>query len=166
MAVSMGIYDKLIEAVTDCAKASRRAYYFFCLILWCSSRNSRSFLRCKTFTADLALTDSRIVHRSYHRRFASNIEEFRGAKINFGHVVIFISILPSGYFYVSQQRYRIDSNRLQFEPYHDIQLFAVGMIAPQHDHTWCQRFNGTDDSRFLQRHNQQHQPVHQSIIVI
>ncbi len=130
MAVSMGVYDKLIEAVTDLRKNFKKSFLFLLpyLIGAVLGIVALSFV-VRHSLQTWPLQTAGLFIGLIMGGLPVILKNFRGAKINIGHVVIFIAFFLLVIFMSLNKDIESTATDFNLNPIMIIQLFAVGMIA-------------------------------------
>jgi len=130
MAVSMGVYDKLIEAVTDLRKNFKKSLLFLLPYLIGAALGivALSFV-VRHSLQTWPLQTAGLFIGLIIGGLPVILKNFRGAKINIGHVVILIAFFLLVIFMSLNKDIESTATDFNLNPIMIIQLFAVGMIA-------------------------------------
>ena len=130
MAVSMGIYDKLIEAVTDLRKSFKKSLLFLLPYLIGAALGivALSFV-VRHSLQTWPLQTAGLFIGLIIGGLPVILKNFRGAKINIGHVVKLIAFFLLVIFMSLNKDIESTATDFNLNPIMIIQLFAVGMIA-------------------------------------
>lgn len=130
MAVSMGVYDKLIEAVTDLRKNFKKSLifllpYIFGAVLGIAAL---SFIVRHALQA-WPLQTAGLFIGLIIGGLPVILKNFRGAKINIGHVLLFLAFFLLVIFMSLNKDIESTATDFNLNAFMMVKLFAVGMIA-------------------------------------